>query len=221
MDRGHGFHPHENATSDAPSSLLAQSSGAERGDDMRRYPSQVVLLYLAGILQSGCGYYIPMSALFLWRSIGIGAFIMGLVYLQYLYSSYFFFDGPVAAEVSRLVMEQRHALVRGDGGGWRNPYPTEAQDFASFFFVLFAHFTVYRTWSESAWRATVIITAFFVYIGGMAWSYGFDSKLLVVATLIGAALGMTKVLFFDAIMCPLLTRLCNIGFKAKECTLLE
>lgn len=221
----HDFH-NDNATSESgmPTSLIGLSSDHDEvlfGGSVKRYPSQTVLLWIAGFLQSGCGYYIPMSAIFLWRSIGIGAFIMGIVYMQYLYSSYFFFDGPVAAEVSRIIKEQ-HTLIKytiknGGGGGHNsNPYPIEAQDFASFFFVLFTHFTVYKTWSESVWRATVIVTSFFMYIGVLAWSYGFDFRLIIMATFIGAAIGTVKVLLFDAIVCPLCLRLCSIGLLKRR-----
>jgi hypothetical protein len=173
------------------------------GDSL--YKPRVVLLYVLGILQGLCGFYIPEDAKLLWWAIGIGSFLLGLVYLQYLYSSHFFVDIPVAACIDRImalgVPHWCHTV--GGGGGFVRCYPLSTQDLSSFFFVLMTHFTTHGTWSYSRMRAVIVITAYVVYSTVALLAGHADPRSVAVALVVGALIGIAKVMLFRTAFEPL------------------
>lgn len=161
------------------------------------YPANTVLTYFLAVLRAVCGYYIPMSAHVLWWAVGIGSLFLRLLYLQYLWSTHFFFDVPVARIVDRAWLQyfpgQCHSVPC---------YNTEGQDMASFFFVAATHGLLYRR-RIGLIRTIVFAAAFAVYVATMLVYYEQSVLSTVSSFCIGAVLGVLKVLVFASVADPL------------------
>jgi hypothetical protein len=158
---------------------------------------KVVLLYALGIMQSLCGYYLPMSAVVLWWALGIGAFLLRRVYLQYLYSTHFFVDFTVAFLFVGITKETNICPA--------HCYNPVAQDMAAFFFVVATHMFLYGTKPLFAFNTIVVVVAFFVYATTMIISSPASGPWLTLASIcVGGVLGISKVLFFEAAIRPII-----------------
>lgn len=158
---------------------------------------KVILLYILGALQAFCGYYLPADPSILWWGMGIGTFVSGFLYLQFMYSSHFFIDIPVAASLSRAF---RHYTPH-----WCTPtccYSREGQDVAAFFFILFSYMSIYKTWSRSAFRSVVLAAAFIIYSIDIIVDSHCDPRVAALSIIVGALLGVAKVLGFRAFLQP-------------------
>ena len=167
-------------------------------DDDGTISPKVVMLYVLGVLQAFCGYYLPADPAILWWGMGIGTFVSGFLYLQIMYSSHFFIDIPLA---SSLSMAFRHHTPH-----WCTStccYSREGQDVASFFFILFSYMSVYRSWSRSMFRGVVLIAAFLVYSIDIIVDSRCDPRIASLSIIVGALLGIAKVLGFRAFLQPL------------------
>jgi hypothetical protein len=184
----------------ALSSLGTFETNVTHGTDV--VATKTVLLYFLGLLQSVCGYYIPMSPLVLWWALGIGSFLFGLIYLQYLYTAHFFVDAQIATIISMATKEASLCQTRC--------YSVVAQDMSAFFFLLATHFFIYgrrrRNNPRSSiftFRNTILVVAFFVYSCTIIISPTTKSiPIAIISILVGAILGILKVIFFRAVLHP-------------------
>jgi hypothetical protein len=160
----------------------------------------VVLMYVLGLLQGVCGYYLPMSTVVLWYALGIGAFFTGWIYLQYLYSTHFFVDAQVSLLMHSLTAESNACATHPH----RHCYNTTAQDIATFFLVVAAHGLVYGKKPKLTLNNAIVVTAFFVY--GITMTVAQKSVagrwVTIASFAVGAVLGTSKVLFYKAVIHP-------------------
>lgn len=161
--------------------------------------TRVVILYILAILQSVCGYYIPMSAMVLWWAVGIGAFVLGLLYLQYLYSTHFFVDAVIANLMEQIIRK----CVPVWCSGYTICYSQDAQDMMAFFFTVATHVFIYGPRPASIWNSSVFVIAVIVYATTMVLSMVYGIGPILISFCVGAILGAAKVCFFKAAIYPL------------------
>jgi hypothetical protein len=165
------------------------------GDDVTRAKFVLAGFYTA--LQAVCGYYVLVSAQILWSSVLLGSLFLGLLYLQFLGMSHFLVDMPAAQLAGRSIRHLAPSWCRGD-----RCYDYEAQDMASFFFVVFAHVAVTRR-HPGIYKSVVCVVAFAVYMATLFTSDWCSTPATAVALVVGAVLGASKVFFFVPIVVTL------------------
>jgi len=164
--------------------------------------AKLVFSTLYTILRAACGYFIPQSAMVLWWAVGIGSLFRGQLYLQYLWSTHFMVDIPVANVAGRVWKHAASSLCPLVGPC----YDVEGQDVASFFAVVLTHAVVTRR-APGVFNSIVCGIAFVVYVVAL-YTAGHCHPLLTSASLlVGAVLGAARVLFFVDVIFPLFSLL--------------
>jgi len=177
---------------------LSQASAMTTREASGGNPVGVIakILMIAQIL---CGYYIPMSGHILWWATGVGAFVFGILYLQYLFSTHFFVDLPLSIFLDRAC---RRRVPDWCVAGSPTCYYPDAQDLAAFFFVIVTHVFFFGPRPVSKFNSAIFGFALLVYTTTLCLSPLHDFRITLFAVAVGVSLGVSKVLFFAAAFYP-------------------
>ena len=157
------------------------------------FDGSMVLTWFLSIIKALCCYYIPMSASVLWWVFGVGSLLTGSFYLRYLWSTHFIVDAQIAviAERSWCSMVQDTCTIPC--------YHREAQDAATFFAVVVTH-AIIEHFIPSIFNCIIFIVAFCFYMVLLISSSDHHKIITLLALLIGAVVGVAKVIFFAKVV---------------------
>lgn len=151
-----------------------------------------------------CSYYVPNTASILWWTFGVWSLLFGNLYLQYLYTSYFFFDIYVASAINAIIKyDLPYFCPAIDGKDALSCYCMESHAFASYFWTVLAHVAEYGPWPPPRWPTFICTISFFVFVSSLCISRQCGVLGVIFAAIIGAMSGVLKIQLYKAAIYPL------------------
>ena len=164
--------------------------------------TSVLVNYLFRGIQAICGYYIPGSSKILWWAVGLTSLLFGNLYLQFLYTSYFFIDVYIASAIEGIMINE-YSYICPIG----KCYCFESHGLSSFFFTLLGHVMIFGPWPPPIYQTFICSISLIVYTIVLITNNTCSLSGALFAMAIGGLSGVFKVQIYRVAVYPLCKQL--------------